>query len=641
MNADIVPARNNNETYVLSQQNPQNCELTTPIANSNISASSKTSLSSPTKEAQLRLFSRQQETLQTYVLSQENPQNCELPTPIANSNISASSRTSLSNSTKEAQLHLDSRHQEALQAYILSQENLQNCELPTSIANSNVSASPRTSLSSPTKEAQLYLDSRQQEALQTYIHSQENRKNCVLPTPKANSNVSASSRTSLSSPTKEAQLPFGFRQQEALQTYILSQQNPQNCEFTTSIANLTEVQNIRASPTSEAQLPFVSRQQEALQDTAASRLSFGSPPNEVEQRKRKQFPLQRSPRVPSTKLLSGVDQNQNIDNSDSKSKFKTAICQTDCVAVSAKENQRPCAFPVPLLKNSDCERKPPISPSSVKRFAVKNSPTKPKNILGKEEEYKKSTKNEHFSSFNELVSSQNQYQEYFKSQSSSNYTKLESSENISSSGIRQSPKSNRKLEDTPNFGAVKKVSSPSKLHVFTEEESPANLNVNLGANFQNRPSSLDLQPNDINLSVNVNCSVDVVTTPPRKQTSLQITPELSWCQDILKSPRSFTSVNLTLRTPTSEPQPPIDICSANSSLTYSTSSFNPKQGLQSRLQITVGPTGIGNVTSVRSRPRSSYHPEVEVYTTPVRAGSMPDLATTVPDTKGELKYFLF
>lgn len=60
--------------------------------------------------------------------------------------------------------------------------------------------------------------------------------------------------------------------------------------------------------------------------------------------------------------------------------------------------------------------------------------------------------------------------------------------------------------------------------------------------------------------------------------------------------RSFTSVSLTLRPPSSEAQSPI-----GSSLTYSTSSSNPR-GFQSRVQISIGPGNIGTVTSARIRP---------------------------------------
>lgn len=131
----------------------------------------------------------------------------------------------------------------------------------------------------------------------------------------------------------------------------------------------------------------------------------------------------------------------------------------------------------------------------------------------------------------------------------------------------------------------------------------------------------------VNVSVNVNCSVDVVQSPTRSKctTSLQLVPQQPWCQDII-SPKSYTSVNLTLRPPSSEPQPPIDITSQNSCLTYSTSSFDPQKGLQSRLQITVGPTG-GGVSSMRTRPRSSYHPDNQNQdiVPSNRTGSLPDL----------------
>lgn len=65
--------------------------------------------------------------------------------------------------------------------------------------------------------------------------------------------------------------------------------------------------------------------------------------------------------------------------------------------------------------------------------------------------------------------------------------------------------------------------------------------------------------------------------------------------------RSYTSVSLTLRPPASEPQPPIDIRSEGSSLTYSTSSLDPR-GFQSRLQISIGPGNVGSVAAARIRP---------------------------------------
>lgn len=133
--------------------------------------------------------------------------------------------------------------------------------------------------------------------------------------------------------------------------------------------------------------------------------------------------------------------------------------------------------------------------------------------------------------------------------------------------------------------------------------------------------------------------MDVVQSPTnRKSSVVQLTPQQPWLQEQAVSPRSYTSVNLTLRPPSVEPQPPIDITSQNSSLTYSTSSFDSQKGLQSRLQITVGPGG-GTVSSVRTRPRSSYHPDDQDgldMVPPIRAGSLNNLTNT-----NERKSFFF
>ena len=102
-----------------------------------------------------------------------------------------------------------------------------------------------------------------------------------------------------------------------------------------------------------------------------------------------------------------------------------------------------------------------------------------------------------------------------------------------------------------------------------------------------------------NYEVNVNYS----TSPSaRVRSALQLSP----IPHYLSNPppqqaRSYTSVNLTLRPPSSEPQPPIDIRSAGSSLTYSTCSYDPRQGFQSQLQIRIGPGGMGSVSAVRTQ----------------------------------------
>lgn len=122
---------------------------------------------------------------------------------------------------------------------------------------------------------------------------------------------------------------------------------------------------------------------------------------------------------------------------------------------------------------------------------------------------------------------------------------------------------------------------------------------------------------NVNLSLNVVVSpsseVEAPTPPPkpRHTTNLNMVPEAAWMQPSQsgQSGRSYTSVNLTLRPPMAEPQAPIDITSQNATLTYSTSSFDRTRGLQSRLEISVGPGGQSTVSSVRrQRPKSSYHP---------------------------------
>ncbi|XP_028128056.2 TGF-beta-activated kinase 1 and MAP3K7-binding protein 2 isoform X1 [Diabrotica virgifera virgifera] len=176
------------------------------------------------------------------------------------------------------------------------------------------------------------------------------------------------------------------------------------------------------------------------------------------------------------------------------------------------------------------------------------------------------------------------------------------------------------------------IKSPLKLEQPLELQGQHN--TELVGNIKKETCSTPTQTTDtlignqnVNLSLNVNCSVDVVQSPtqPKRTTALQVTPSQPWLQ-VPTSPRSFTSVNLTLRPPTSSAQSnPIDITSQNSSLTYSTSSYDSQKGLQSRLQITVGPSN-GSVSSLRVRPKS-YHPqEHHQQMVSVRAGSLNNLS---------------
>ncbi|KAG5339114.1 TAB2 protein, partial [Acromyrmex heyeri] len=134
--------------------------------------------------------------------------------------------------------------------------------------------------------------------------------------------------------------------------------------------------------------------------------------------------------------------------------------------------------------------------------------------------------------------------------------------------------------------------------------------VNSNSNGSNVPPGFEL-------NVNVACSPagnrDFRTAPTNgagKRSDLVVVPRPHYAEPLLaigKSEtqidhtRSYTSVSLTLRPPSSEPQPPIDIRSEGSSLTYSTSSLDPR-GFQSRLQISIGPGNVGSVAAARIRP---------------------------------------
>lgn len=113
----------------------------------------------------------------------------------------------------------------------------------------------------------------------------------------------------------------------------------------------------------------------------------------------------------------------------------------------------------------------------------------------------------------------------------------------------------------------------------------------------------------LNVSLNVTVS-PVSSRPPvrpqrsvRHTTAISVQPEPPFNRDAQQNPRSFTSVNFTLRQPTSTPQSPIDISAGPSpSLTYSSSSYDARKGFKSRLEITVG-SGGSSISASRIRPR--------------------------------------
>lgn len=114
-------------------------------------------------------------------------------------------------------------------------------------------------------------------------------------------------------------------------------------------------------------------------------------------------------------------------------------------------------------------------------------------------------------------------------------------------------------------------------------------------------------PESLNVSLNVSVSPVSGRPPlhPRHISEVSVQPEMPFSPPLAPlngTPRSYTSVNFTLRPPcTTSVQNPIDI-SAGPSLTYSSSSYDARQGYQSSLQITVGGTGAPAVfSSMRTR----------------------------------------
>lgn len=178
-----------------------------------------------------------------------------------------------------------------------------------------------------------------------------------------------------------------------------------------------------------------------------------------------------------------------------------------------------------------------------------------------------------------------------------------------------------------------------------------------GAEFYSNPQTyhnvmLDSTASKFNDSLNVQLNVTVSpissTAPPipprpskptRHVSQMSLTPEPAFTSMLdPRKPqpgetsaatgnigqRSYTSVNFTLRQPTSllpSPLTPIDIQAGPSSLTYSSSSFDAKQGYQSHLKITVAGNGESCIQAVRTKqPPGNALPEVNQIDTTISVG---------------------
>lgn len=110
---------------------------------------------------------------------------------------------------------------------------------------------------------------------------------------------------------------------------------------------------------------------------------------------------------------------------------------------------------------------------------------------------------------------------------------------------------------------------------------------------------------DIDFNINrCQCSSNSVTSTPQAEHRHKSCVSLDSVPFGDTQCRPFTSVSLTLRTPTKDPLPPLDLSAGGGSeLTYTACSFDPttdpKNCYQSRLHINIDPEGETTVTASR------------------------------------------
>ncbi|XP_063696280.1 TGF-beta-activated kinase 1 and MAP3K7-binding protein 2 [Culicoides brevitarsis] len=246
------------------------------------------------------------------------------------------------------------------------------------------------------------------------------------------------------------------------------------------------------------------------------------------------------------------------------------------------------AYPVQSIRNN----KPPTPPRRCKNPLRQLELEQAKNTRDKSADRKKSAKSDE-SSCEIILNSQNNSKNLKE-----NMCKFEKSKQ--NSGDVTPLAYNRPAPQRPNTLTTHKVpssrdSSPRPHRVAPPPPISAGMTV-----LSQNPNAA---PEALNVSLNVSVSpVSGRRPPPRPRHISEVTvqPEMPFSPAPVPAngaPRSYTSVNFTLRPPcTTSAQSPIDI-SAGPSLTYSSSSYDARQGYQSSLQITVGGTGTPPVFS--------------------------------------------
>ena len=151
-----------------------------------------------------------------------------------------------------------------------------------------------------------------------------------------------------------------------------------------------------------------------------------------------------------------------------------------------------------------------------------------------------------------------------------------------------------------NFSSTTSIQSPLSFSDSGESEISVNFSLSPSSDRTNSKAMIGHQHNQI------------VPLPQssRRISSITLQPAPPYSRDhILENPRSFTSLNVTLRRPSTKPQSPIDI-TAGPGLSYSSVSFDARLGYQTNFQITVTDEG-GMFSASRIRPKSCVVPSIQ------------------------------
>lgn len=158
----------------------------------------------------------------------------------------------------------------------------------------------------------------------------------------------------------------------------------------------------------------------------------------------------------------------------------------------------------------------------------------------------------------------------------------------------------KSLEMSQNNSSLPKLQFPNKPQTFDETKDLIN---------SNNSDSDNIKIFDIDFNIN-RCQCSSISAPSTPSQQPQVAQRHKSCLSLDSVPfvdsqcRPFTSVSLTLRTPTKDPLPPLDLSAGGGSeLTYTACSFDPttdpKNCYQSRLHISIAPEGETTVTTSR------------------------------------------